>query len=589
MKDWLPDPAECYGLDLEVELAAFEAKERQHLGLPDERRSQWSECARQGMSVEERSRTTMLVSGLTIAQDLFVQCALRGLGYNVEALECPDNESLRFGKEFGNRAQCNPTYFTVGNLVKHLSHLRDERGLSAEQIIDRYVFLTAGACGPCRFGTYVTEYRKALRDSGFEGFRVLLFEPSGGLKQATGEQSGLELNGSFFLAIFKALLLGDVLNALGYRVRPYELEQGATDAAIKRCREMICSALERRRFLAPTLWKCRRQFQSIRVDRTRVKPRVGVIGEFWAMTTEGDGNYRLQSFLEAEGAEVEVQLISAWLLYVIWQGKHDTLARADLRGCDSGRHGLAGVDVRKKLIALGLAECAIRVFFKTVARAMGLRDYRLPDMEKIAKVSHEFYDVSLRGGEGHLEVGKLILNVVENKVNMTLSVKPFGCMPSSSVSDGVQYLITELYPECIFQSIETSGDGAVNAYSRIQMQLFKARQAAEKEVTDALAAYGIAHEQFQSLAASRRLSGALHRSPHRAGCTAADLAQDIGVRRQSFLTRLVSRWSRSEKDTPQSDQAFIQIAARGARAWQKAEQPSRAGLGSTALVQIENG
>ena len=33
---------------------------------------------------------------------------------------CPDNEALRYGKEFGNRGQCNPTYFTVGNLVKYL-------------------------------------------------------------------------------------------------------------------------------------------------------------------------------------------------------------------------------------------------------------------------------------------------------------------------------------------------------------------------------------------------------------------------------------------------------------------------------------
>ena len=51
------------------------------------------------------------------------------------------------------------------------------------------MFLTAGACGPCRFGMYVTEYRKALRDAGFDGFRVMLFQQTGGLKQATGEAS----------------------------------------------------------------------------------------------------------------------------------------------------------------------------------------------------------------------------------------------------------------------------------------------------------------------------------------------------------------------------------------------------------------
>ena len=42
----------------------------------------------------------------------------------------------------------------------------------------------------------------------------------------------------------------------------------------------------------------------VKVDRTQPKPKVSIIGEFWAMTTEGDGNYQLQRFLESEGAEV---------------------------------------------------------------------------------------------------------------------------------------------------------------------------------------------------------------------------------------------------------------------------------------------
>ena len=32
-----------------------------------------------------------------------------------------------------------------------------------------------------------------------------------------------------------------------------------------------------------------------------------------------DGNYGLQRFLEAEGAEPEIQLVTAWLLDMIWQ------------------------------------------------------------------------------------------------------------------------------------------------------------------------------------------------------------------------------------------------------------------------------
>ena len=45
-----------------------------------------------------------------------------------------------------------------------------------------------------------------------------------------------------------------------------------------------------------------------------------------------------------------------------------------------------------------------------------------------------------------MEVGKLIQSVKHRKAHMVVSVKPFGCMPSSGVSDGVQSLITEKYP-----------------------------------------------------------------------------------------------------------------------------------------------
>ncbi|HTL85723.1 MAG TPA: 2-hydroxyglutaryl-CoA dehydratase, partial [Acidimicrobiia bacterium] len=472
---------------IEEQLKQFEIEERKRLGLPIESAKQWFDEVPRHFTKEQREHTTVLVSGLTMAHDLFVQAALRGIGYKVMALDVPDNDALQYGREYGNRGQCNPTYFTVGNLVKYLDGLR-ERGMTKDDIVKNHVFVTAGACGPCRFGTYVTEYRKALRDSGFDGFRVLLFQQTGGLKQATGDGVGLEMNPTFFWAVVRAIMIGDVVNALGYRIRPYEVEPGATDRALENSKKIVSDAFENNTSIAMALFKVRRTMGKVKVDRTRPKPRVGIIGEFWAMTTEGDGNYGLQRFLEAEGAEPEIQLVTAWLLYMIWQGRFDTQQRANLRGADkafkdaSGKQvvggskfSLAGVDVRKRIASLWAGEQVLRGLFQTFAHAVGLNDYHLPNMNQIAEISHAFYDNNLRGGEGHMEVGKLIQNVAYQKVNMTLSVKPFGCMPSSSVSDGIQSFITELYPQGIFLPIETNGDGAVNVYSRVQMQLFKAK------------------------------------------------------------------------------------------------------------------
>jgi len=49
-------------------------------------------------------------------------------------------------------------------------------------------------------------------------------------------------------------------------------------------------------------------------------------------------------------------------------------------------------------------------------------------------------------------------------------------MPSSAVSDGIQSLVLSHYPQANFLSIETSGEGAANFYSRVQMALFKAKE-----------------------------------------------------------------------------------------------------------------
>jgi predicted nucleotide-binding protein (sugar kinase/HSP70/actin superfamily) len=529
---------DAVALDIEAQLAQFEAEQRAELGLEQkgqEVHEPWTDPVPSTFTAKQRAHTTLLVSGLTMAQDLFVQAALRGVGYKVQHLDCPDTDSLRYGKEFGNRGQCNPTYFTVGNLVKHLSKLRDG-GMKTEDVVENYVFLTAGACGPCRFGTYVTEYRKALRDSGFPDFRVMLFQQKGGLKQATGEELGLQLNPKFFVGILKALLTGDALNALGYRIRPYEVEKGATDRALDASKKIISHALENRTNFLVALYKVRREMAAVKVDRTIAKPKVAIIGEFWAMTTEGDGNYKLQRFLEQEGAEVEVQLVTAWLLFNIWEASWDTRRRMDLRKADKAKKGLDGVDTRKKLATMFVADKVMRAIFQGIANTIGLHGYKLPDMEEVAKAAHAHYDNNLRGGEGHMEVGKLILNILHQKVNMTLSVKPFGCMPSSGVSDGVQSWVTEKYPEGIFLAIETSGDGAVNVQSRVQMMLFKAKQQALREREQAMKAMGLDEEMLAKLKAKLPfLSHSLFKTPHHYGSTAADAITFAGKIAKPFL------------------------------------------------------
>jgi predicted nucleotide-binding protein (sugar kinase/HSP70/actin superfamily) len=518
-------------LDIEAELARFEAEERAKLGLETAPKEHWvDEMTTPNFTASQRKKTTLLVGGLTLAQDYLIEGALKGIGYEVRALTEADETALRFGKEYGNRGQCNPTYFTVGNLVKELCRLRDQEGLTSEEVVERYAFLTAGACGPCRFGMYVTEYRKALRDAGFDGFRVLLFQQTGGFKQATGEELGLVLNPNFFITVGKAIFTGDVINLMGYRLRPYEVEPGSVDEAIEAVKKDVYESLQNGKSVYAALWRGRKRLEAVKIDRMKAKPKVAVIGEFWAMTTEGDGNYHLQRFLEQEGAEVGIQVLAATLLYNLWEFRHDTTARLELRGADQSKFGLAGSDAGLTLGGLYFAELALRMWWQSYAKILGLTGFVLPDMDEVARAGHSHYNVELRGGEGHLEVAKLILNVVKQKAHMTVSVKPFGCMPSSGVSDGVQSVITELYPEAIFCPVETSGDGAVNFYSRVQMYLFKARQRAREEFEQTLASEGVTDAQLRAFLespAGKRFASNLRVPPHVSAGTTTDLIREI--------------------------------------------------------------
>jgi len=449
------------------------------LGFLHQAPTQWRESPKHPISYAPKEETIFLVGGLTILQDQLIQAALQSIGKHFIALPHADFTSFQKGKAFGNKGQCNPTYFTVGNLIKYLQRLRDEEGISSEEIVRRYVYMTAGGCGPCRFGMYITEYKKALRDAGFEGFRIRSFEHDKGIFQEEGDQERvLDFSPRFFLILAKAILLGDLLNIVGYRMRPYELEPGSTDRALAQCREILSETFLKHRMITLALMRCRRVLERVRLDRLQPKPKVMVMGEFWAALTEGDGNYHLYRFLEAEGAECIPQPVLNRLLLNIWEAEFALHQRARLPD-----HEAAGFDLvpaRRKLM-IRLARYALKGYFGLYAGAIGLGRYQMPDMEKLAALAEEYYTLECDGGEGHLEVAHLIESVKERLAHLVISVKPFGCMPSSAVSDGIQSLITSRYPEANFLSIETSGEGAANFYSRVQMALFKAKQAAREE------------------------------------------------------------------------------------------------------------
>ena len=479
---------------------------------------------------DQRPYTTVLFGGLTWSHERLIKGAWEGLGYKCDVVPTPDVKAFQLGKEYGNNGQCNPTYFTVGNLVQYLQGL-EKNGLSRKEIADNYVFITAGACGPCRFGMYEAEYRLALRNSGFEDFRVILFQQSKGLSQED-VNAGLEMNLDFFLAMLNSMNMGDMLNEIGYLVRPYETEPGRINHVLDEARESLASALKSERhssmgdrvekilrsaklynkadytvkfarqlttsYYTDALGKIRDQIADIEVDRFRVKPIVKITGEFWAQTTDGDGNYNMFPFLEREGAEVIVEPIGTWIMYMIHQFKQKL---RDRKGIEEGgtmpswtrdpvRRAKVEATFRKRIARMNIAEKIFSREYTKLQHALGAGVlHELVCQYELQRMGHPYYNSRAAGGEGHLEVAKNIYYSSKGIAHMVVSLKPFGCMPSTQ-SDGAQAAVTEHYKDMIYLPIETSGEGEINAHSRVQMALGNARIKAKQEFAECLSKTG---------------------------------------------------------------------------------------------------
>src|SRR6476660_951259 len=290
--------------EIKQRLEAERARLRKIAGL--DQPTHFHRPVERAFNADERSRVTILFGGFTWKHEDLIRAVFQGCGYRCEKLPVPNVTAFQTGKEYGNNGQCNPTYFTVGNLVQYLQSL-EEQGLSKQEIIDRYVFFTAGACGPCRFGMYEAEYRLALRNAGFDGFRVLLFQQSGGLSQSDAE-AGLEMNLDFFLGILNALNCGDVMNEVAYALRPYEFNAGQTDEVLDETMDYLHEVFRKKqpwklesgmsKYLGgfsdtaeyigkfvnqlkgddyvPALATCRDNFNGVDIDRLRVKPIVKI-------------------------------------------------------------------------------------------------------------------------------------------------------------------------------------------------------------------------------------------------------------------------------------------------------------------------
>jgi predicted nucleotide-binding protein (sugar kinase/HSP70/actin superfamily) len=479
----------------------------------------------------DRDSVTVVFGGLHWRVERVIQAVLENGGNRAEVLPVATREDLLTGREVADIGQCCPTSFTTGNLVNFVRKKSEQHG--AEETAKRYVYLTAGACGACRFGQYHQSYELGLRNAGLDAFRMFLLDQEQ-LNQESVVGGGLALDVPMTLGCLWGIFCTDLVQDLEYQVRPYEVVPGRTDAVVRESVELLYEIFRRRPRHGPwrsTAWhlttssftkalrEIHKKFSAIEVDRLRVKPSVKITGEFYLQTVEGDPNYNIHRWLEAEGAQVYPAAIAVWMDYLLRLG----LQRfEDYRGIERG--------ARFKLGLGRVVQVVYRANYNRLRRAMGNLPHELPSQFELRRLAAPYFHSRLDGGEGDMLVGKALWAHQHKKAHMICELSPYACMPNT-MSVGAMAGVMGKYPDLLYAPLEIKGDAEVHALSRCQMILTEARKRAQKEFEDALARTGLTLAGVRGYVdAHPELKRATYRVPHGdAVGTAANLVLHVAT------------------------------------------------------------
>ncbi|MGH7372597.1 MAG: hypothetical protein ACREJY_00080 [Candidatus Rokuibacteriota bacterium] len=477
----------------------------------------------------ERDSVTILFGGLHWRVERILQAVLESGGHKAQVLPVATKDDLLTGREVADIGQCCPTSFTTGNLINFLK--KEAKEIGAEEVNKKFVYLTAGSCGACRFGQYHQSYELALRNSGLDAFRMFLLAQDQ-LDQKAAMGDGLDLNLPVTLGCLWAIFCTDLVQDLEYQVRPYEVVSGQTEAVVKESIELLYEAFRKRPARGPwrsVLWylttgyfakamrEVRRKFDAIEVDRLRVKPVVKITGEFYLQTVEGDPNYNIHRWLEAEGAEVYPAGITVWMDYLLRLG----LQRfEDYSGIEKG--------ARLKLGLGRTVQAIYRAVVSRLRRAMGNLPRDIPHQLELRRLAAPYFHSRLDGGEGDMLVGKAIWAHQKKKAHMICELSPYSCMPNT-MSIGAMAGVIGKYPDLLYAPLEIKGDAEVHALSRCQMILTEARKRAQLEFDNALQQSGMTLDAVRAyLDAHPKMKRSTYLVPHM-GCagTAANLVLHV--------------------------------------------------------------
>ena len=416
----------------------------------------------------------MKAAGFTIFAPQLAPIHLRMLepifhraGYNVHVLEKASNEDVECGLKFVHNDACFPAIMVIGQLINAF--------VSGGADPDRSAVMITQTGGMCRATNYVGMLRRGLKQAGYPQVPVLALSTQG-----FEANPGFKITVPMITAALQAITIGDCIQNVLLRVRPYERDEGSANALYARwdsiTREYFSNDHYSKTYGGKLSYKRLLRLLVAEFDELPLldiprKPRIGVVGEI-LVKFQPDANNNVVGVIENEGCEAVLPGITSFLIY----GMAPAQWRLDNLGVGS-KKGVFGNKLAVKLI---------EGYAKPMIKALKSANGKFSTPESIYEILERAQHVISPGtnaGEGWFLVGEM-MELIESGTPNIICCQPFACLPNHVVGRGMFGELRRQYRDANIVSIDYDpGAPEVNQLNRIKLMVATAHKNAGTQGT----------------------------------------------------------------------------------------------------------
>ena len=430
-------------------IAAIRTREKH----PTERTIVPSNHERVIFTEEMRKTYTILAPQMSPIHFELLEPAFRASGYNLVVLGNDNKNAVNAGLKYVNNDACYPSLITVGMFMDAVT--------SGKYDTDHLAIIMSQTGGGCRASNYVGFIRRALEKAGYPQIPVISLNLSD-----LEKNPGFKINFSLAQRGIYCLIFGDILMRCIYATRPYEAEEGATDAMHQKWVQKITDYVSTDKAISHRTFKrfCREIVQDFdNIPRRDIKkPKVGIVGEILVKFMPMANNF-LADLLESEGAEPVIPDLMDFFLYCFYNNKF----KAENLGFKKStwtksKLGIWGIEFLRKTAHQALAES---------------RHFTPPEsIYKTAEGAKDIVSLGNQTGEGWFLTGEMV-ELINSGVNNIVCCQPFACLPNHIVGKGVIKELRHQYPKSNIVAIDFDpGASEVNQLNRIKLMLSTAQK-----------------------------------------------------------------------------------------------------------------